>query len=313
MKDQTPRRIGLLISKHLGLSCFEALVAAVPEQIAFVVTLSDLDDPRSAHDQIVATARARGIPCTVALTREESERVITESDADLCLAVCWYWFMSGRVRERMPLGIVGIHNSLLPKYRGGSPLVWALINGERLVGVSLFTLAASMDTGDIWAQETVEVERHDYVEDVLRKLEAKSIDIVRTALPAVLHGQIQPVVQHHTQASYCAQRTASDGQIDWNWPAERIRNFIRAQSIPYPGAFTQIDSRRLTIWRADVLDRPHYGRPGQVVRTDGLSALVATADAKALVLQQVSVDGEAVQPSKICRPGKSLGLTVPDA
>lgn len=306
MPDPTQRRLGLLISKRLGLRCLQELMSTMPDNIGFVMTIDDRKDIRSAYDEIIALAARLTAPCFIPSTRAEAEEMIAEQQPAMCLAVCWYWFMTRGIRDQLPLGMLGLHNSLLPQYRGGSPLVWSLINGERKVGVSLFTLTDSMDAGDIWGQRSIEVGRDEYIADVLLRLEEESVDMIGTVLPSLLQDQAVATKQDHTHASYCVSRSPEDGEIDWSWTAARIRNFVRAQSEPYPGAFSHVESARLTVWRASVDQRPHYGPPGQVARTEGAVAFVVTGADQALRIEAASLDGKSVEPSKVCRPGMRL-------
>lgn len=236
-------KIALVGSKAIGLGAYRAL-----QQYANVRAVT-LDDSRDTRSRL---ADFRELGATV-VSKEEANRVIDDLDADLIVVAGWYW----RIERTAGRRIVGIHHSLLPRYRGGSPLVWALIRGERRVGTSLFTLTDEMDAGPIWAQAELDV-RDGYVGDVMERCDRAAIRL----LPELLH--VEPVEQDHSQATWCAQRKPSDGLIDWTRPAEEVVRWIRAQSAPYPGAFTYCDGQPVSIWRAS-LARPVLGTPGQVV------------------------------------------------
>lgn len=184
---------------------------------------------------------------------ESIHRTLTALKPDLLVVIGWYYKIPRVIRELAPKGCVGIHASLLPKYRGGAPLVWAVINGETQSGVTLFHFTDNMDDGDIIAQQGFTIAHQDTIADVLAKAERASLAILRNELPRLANDTANRIPQNHSRATTVPQRKPDDGEIDWSWPAERIRNFIRAQTKPYPGAWTEIQGKRVTIWSADII------------------------------------------------------------
>lgn len=184
---------------------------------------------------------------------------------ELIVVIGWYYMVPRALRELAPRGCVGIHGSLLPRYRGGAPLVWALINGEPEAGVSLFHLGDGVDDGDIVAQRAFPVAPGDTIREALERATAASVALVEEFVPRLLEGTAPRLPQDHSLATHFPQRSPADGRIDWSWSAERIRNFIRAQTRPYPGAFTELGGKRVTLWDADVLElddaAPSAGSP----------------------------------------------------
>lgn len=176
---------------------------------------------------------------------------------DLLVVVGWYYMIPASLRALAPLGCVGIHGSLLPKYRGGAPLVWALIEGEQEAGMSLFHFTDGVDDGDIVGQERFPIAPRDTIADLLIKGEAAAEQLIRECIPQMATGTAPRVPQDHAAATTWPQRRPDDGRIDWQWDAARIDRFIRAQTHPYPGAFTDIDGKRVRIWSADIEQLPN--------------------------------------------------------
>ena len=174
---------------------------------------------------------------------------------DLILALGWYYNVPKRARDFGPLGCLGIHASLLPKYRGGAPIPWAIINGEKETGVTLFHLVDDIDAGDIVAQGRFPIEEHDTCATVYEKAEMASVRILRECLPKIAAGRAQRIRQDHRQATVFPQRKPEDGLIDWSLTEKRIRDFIRAQTHPYPGAFFYAGDKKIVVWDADVTDK----------------------------------------------------------
>ena len=183
-----------------------------------------------------------------------------------------------------------------------------MIQGEREVGLSMYSLTSGMDDGDIWAQTTSVVGPDDYIGAVLARLEDACDEMIRRVYPRILDGEIEPDPQDGARATYGTLRDAEHGRIDWRQSAERLYRWIRAQSAPYPGAFTSCRSRRLTIWKAHPFPAAYCGRPGEVARGPSGEALVICGDERALVIDEMQVDdGKPVSPREVLRPRTVLG------
>jgi methionyl-tRNA formyltransferase len=223
-----------------------------------------------------------GIP-VLTFTRtfdEDLVRTLARRQPQLFVVIGWYHLIPARVRALAPLGTVGMHWSLLPKYRGGSPLVWAMINGEAETGASLFYLESKVDTGDVIAQARVSIGEEDEVGELIDKLNAVSGELVREHVPKILHATASRWRQDETQATYFPPRSPEDGKIDWSWPARRIYDFIRAQTSPYPCAFAFHRGHKIKIVQATL--KPERGQ----------HVLVAAGDGAWLGLKTIWVEGE---------------------
>ena len=210
-----------------------------------------------------------GIP-VLTFTRkfeEEITRTIASWQPQLFVVIGWYHLIPARVRALAPLGTVGVHWSLLPKYRGGSPLVWAIINGENETGASLFYLEDKVDVGAIVAQTRVSIGQDDEVGTMIERLNIASGALVTAHVPRLLQGTAQRWPQDESQATFFPPRAPEDGCINWAWPARRIYNFIRAQTIPYPCAFTFYQQHKVKIVQATL--QPRAGEHVFVRASDG--------------------------------------------
>lgn len=287
------------------MKCLEQMHRLDPKSIAAVLTLDDHDDSRSAFKQFQSYTAENKIKLYIAKDKKDSENIISQVKPEICFVVGWYWLISKKILDLVPNGFLGIHHSLLPQYRGGSPLVWALINGEKTVGTSLFSFTEGMDDGNIWAQEKVEVNKDDYITDLLEKLEGQALSIIQDKYLAILESKITPVPQKHADATFCSQRIPEDGLIDWRKNADEVYNFIRAQSEPYPGAFTYLNDEKLTIWRAHPENMTYFGKPGQVAMRSGDFVTVICGDNKPIVLEEVSIKGSKSTAAKIIKSIKT--------
>lgn len=205
------------------------------------------------------------IPFYIYRSVGDLEFFLNNVDALLLLAAGWYHLVPRSLRKRFPLGCVGFHASLLPRYRGGAPLNWALLNGEREAGMSLFELSDNTDEGDLYGQKAFPIGEDDTIADLLDRAEEAALSLVSECIPGILQGRLRPSPQHGAP-SYCLQRFPEDGLIDWSCDSTRILRLIRATTHPYPGAYTFLEGRRLVIWQATPPQRDVqiFGTPGQI-------------------------------------------------
>lgn len=173
---------------------------------------------------------------------------------DLIVVAGWYYMIPRLIRDTAEKGCVALHASLLPKYRGNAPLVWAMINGEKETGVTLFYLEDEVDSGDVVGQIRFKIEDNDSIRELINKVKDASIELLDKYIPLIENGTSPRIPQNNTEATYFPNRTPEDGLINWDWDAKKIHNFIKAQTKPYPGAYTIINGKKITIWNADVID-----------------------------------------------------------
>ena len=178
-------------------------------------------------------------------------QVINEINPDLIVVMGWYYILPRVIRESAKWGAWGIHASLLPDYAGGAPLTWAIINGEKETGVTLFKFDDNVDGGDVIRQQSFAIKHDDTIKEVYARAENVSRDILIDTLKHIDSVTFTP--QDKSKLKIYPQRKPEDGEIDLSKPAEELYNFIRAQSAPYPGAFIRtVDNKKLIIERARI-------------------------------------------------------------
>ncbi len=174
------------------------------------------------------------------------ESILKNLNLDLIIVAGWYYKIPKIIRELSKLGAWGIHASLLPKYAGGAPLTWAIINGEKQTGVTLFKLDEGIDDGDIISQKSFAIDEKETIKEVYEKATFASKEILINALKQI--NKIEYTPQDKTKIKIYPQRSPDDGEIDLGKSRDEIYNFIRAQSAPYPGAFIKTkDGKKLII------------------------------------------------------------------
>lgn len=254
------------------------------------------DKPRGRGQELSPTpikerAEQAGIPILQPERLNESGFVarLREVAPDLIVVVA-FRILPREVFTIPRLGSFNLHASLLPKFRGAAPISWAIINGEKETGATTFLLEEKVDTGGILVQRSIPIGPDDDAGTIHDRLAVIGAEAVLETVKKLEAGKIEVIRQDNALASKAPKIFKDDCRIAWDRPAERVRDFIRGLS-PYPAAFTVhgVHGKVLKIYRAEVLDRPASGTPGEV-RVEGENLTVATAD-KQLRLLELQQEG----------------------
>ena len=271
-------KIAFVGASSFGLRCLEAVLGQPGCEVVGILSLPETFSisyrpggvRNVLHADFEPIARRHGIAFHVmhgAMGDPEIVGLFRSWKPDLVLAAGWYHLIPAAIRDIAPA--LGLHASLLPDYSGGAPLVWAMINGEKRAGITLFRFDDGVDSGPIVAQAEEPILDDDTIATLYARVEARGIELLQRAFPAIAAGRAQYRPQDASRRRVFPQRAPEDGRIDWRWPARRVYDFIRAQSRPYPGAFSTFRGERLTIWRAALPgaadSHPVAGVPGQIV------------------------------------------------
>ncbi|GGK87528.1 methionyl-tRNA formyltransferase [Sphaerisporangium melleum] len=254
-------------------------------EVALVVThpKSDHAYERIWDDSVADLAAKHDVPVLLRTRPGDEELAAALRDAapDIIVANNWRTWLPPSIFDLPPHGTLNVHDSLLPAYAGFSPLIWALINGEEQVGVTAHRMNAELDAGDIVLQRAVPVGPHDTATDLFHKTVALIGPIVRDALGLIASGRAEWVPQDRSKARFFHKRSIEDGRIDWTWPAEDLERLVRAQSDPYPSAFTYHRGERIGIVSAAVSEACYGGTPGRIFIREGDGVVVVSgADAR---------------------------------
>ncbi|MFD5901081.1 methionyl-tRNA formyltransferase [Streptomyces microflavus] len=245
--------------------------------------------PKSEHayekiwsDSVADLAEKHGIPVIIR-NRPDDELVdrLKEVAPDIIVANNWRTWMPPEIYNLPVHGTLNIHDSLLPAYAGFSPLIWALVNGEPEVGVTAHLMDEELDAGDIVIQRSVAVGPTDTTTDLFHRTVDLIAPVTTEALGLIASGQTEFTRQDRSKASFFHKRAEEDIRIDWTWPAQDLERLIRAQSAPYPSAFTFHKGQRLEVVSAVVSEGRYGGTPGRIFYREGDGVvIVAGADAR---------------------------------
>ena len=286
-------------SKKFGLNLFKTLYIADLTIKWTILCPPDSDDMRSCFSEFQDYAKLNDIDLLIVNSPQMIEQYVLDVKPEIMVVCGYYRILSSRLIEKVKLGVWGIHNSLLPKYRGGSPLVWQLINKEKVIGSSFFKFSNGMDDGTILKQVKIDNADRMTIGEASDRIERAWISKLPEIWVDFCKGYIDSVEQNHTEASYCAQRQDSDGLINWKLDAKDVDAFIRAQDAPYPMAFFKLHKKIVRIVSHSIDTREIYGICGQVFQIIDKSAVICCGGNTAIKVSKVLIDGSTVDASDI--------------
>lgn len=290
------KRILVLCATRRGVAFVRRIHELYPESNYTIVSFKGEAWEPDYMPELEAAVAVAGARLVIA-KRVELDTLYTEGVFDLLFAVSWRYMVPKAVWSRASLGAYVFHDSLLPRYRGFSPTVWAMINGETATGVSLIEMADAVDAGLLIDQERVEIGCDEFIAPVMERVTHAYLCVLERMLPALLAGTAKRTIQDEAEASYVCKRTPADNRIKWSDSALRVYNHIRACSAPYPGAFCFAGDRCVRVWFCEppAVSPVYAGRvPGRVVEIIPGKGVRVLAGDHSLLLVEVQFEGDPV-------------------
>lgn len=258
-----------------AVGALEALIEA-GHQVTAVVTQPDKPKGRGKEVQmspVKACALKYNIPVLQPVKIKEAEAVETlrTYQSDIFVVAAFGQILSEEILAMPKYGCVNIHASLLPKYRGAGPIQWAIINGEKITGVTIMRMDKGLDTGDMLFQKEVAIAPDETADTLHDKLAEAGARLIVEALAKIEAGDVTPVKQKDEESCYAKMLTKAMGRIDWQMEAEKLDCLIRGL-ISWPGASTVFRGKILKIWKEEVVSEQDgfnaMAQPGTVIRVE---------------------------------------------
>lgn len=229
--------------------------------------------------------------------------IIKDIAPDIIVVVAYGKLLPTEILSAAPFGCINIHASLLPKYRGASPVQWAIVCGEKVTGVTSMQLDEGMDTGDILLNRECEIGDSDTAIDMFDKLSTLGADVLIDTLDKLKYGEISPIKQDNSAATYAPIIKKENGQIDFSKSAHEINCLIRGLNI-WPVAHTYVNGKRLKIYAADELfcDK---GTCGDIITQDG-EIIVKCGGDTAIRITDLQLEGSKRMSAKDFLNGRKL-------
>jgi len=285
-----------------GLELMRQLTNRKEKVVHAYILQQDDHEPYKVSDTLEMLCRANQIPATVCRKIGDDQLdYIARLKADIGFVCGWRTLLPSRIYNDILFGCLAAHDSLLPKYRGFAPTSWAIINGEKETGVTLFKISdQGADAGPVWGQKSVPIGFQETASHVYPRILSATVELYLGFLEAYAKNEITYHEQNHEEATYAKRRTPDDGQIDWNEKAVNIYNLIRALNPPYPYAWTTINGEKVYIKSAelDETEVPQDKKPGSVESLKEGSARIYCKDGMINIKEVVNSNGEVCDASK---------------
>ncbi|AMB98976.1 methionyl-tRNA formyltransferase [Aerococcus urinaehominis] len=292
------KKIVFMGTPAFSVPILQALVASPDYQVVAVVTQPDRPVGRKRKLQaspVKEAALAHDIPLyqPEKIGQDQELAELLASDCDLIVTAAFGQFLPERLLKLPKYGAVNVHASLLPKYRGGAPVHYAIWQGETETGVTIMRMVKAMDAGAILSQAAIPIEDQDTVASMFDKLSIVGRDLLMTTLPDLFAGKIQEVPQDEALASYSPNISRDQERVDWQQSAQEIHNQIRAFN-SWPVAHTMLAGERWKLWASQVTDQDSQAQPGTIVEINKKPArfYVATGDGSVLALTEIQPAGK---------------------
>ena len=225
------------------------------------------------------------------LRDEEIINKIKEINPDLIVVVAYGKIIPKSIIDIPKYGIINVHSSLLPKYRGASPIHSAILNGDRETGVSIMYIEEELDSGAVILQEKCEISDEDTLGSLHDRLKIIGADALGKVLDLIETGKVSAVPQEHDKATFVKPISKEEEKIDWTKPKEEIHNKVRGLN-PFPGAYTSFNGEIIKIYEVEKTDSEYDGEFGEIVELRKKSGPVIKAGKGSLILKNVKVQGK---------------------
>ena len=283
---------------------------ASPHQVRGVVTQPD--KPRGRGQKVVdapvkAAAAQHGIPVfqPVRLRDPEVMETIGGWKPDLGVVVAYGKLIPDELLQLPRLGMINVHASLLPKYRGASPVHRAIIDGEPETGVTIMQVVKALDAGDMLARVTRPIQPDETSDTLERDLADLGAALLLDVVDHLEDGTVTPVPQDASLATYAPRLTKDEGLVDWTLPASAIHNRVRGL-YPWPHAYSYLDGSRIIILRTHVVPHGGHGEPGEVVDVSRDEIHVATGGRGTLAIDELQAEGRRAVRSREFLAGRPV-------
>jgi methionyl-tRNA formyltransferase len=282
----------------------EAIVAAGHHVLA---VFTQPDRPKGRGGQVTASP-VKETALRLGLAVHQPERIkrpevveqLKQLNPDAMVVVGYGQIIPQSIIDIPRQGIINVHGSLLPKYRGAAPIQWAIANGEERTGVTTMRIDAGLDTGDTLLKWETEIGAEENALELAQRLAITGAELlVRT-----LRENPTPVKQDPAEATLAPILKKEDGIIDWTWPAEKISNRTRG-FLPWPGAYTSFRNQGFHIWKARVAEEPGSGHPGRL-RPLKKGLLIDCGANTALEVIEMQIEGRKRMPAEAFLNGQHL-------
>lgn len=217
---------------------------------------------------------------------------ILDYQPDLIVTAAYGQILPNELLEGPKFGCINVHASLLPELRGGAPIHYAIVEGKKETGITIMYMVEKLDAGDILTQRSIPIDEKDHVGTLHDKLSNVGTALLMDTLPKLFTGEITPVKQDDSKATFASNIKREQEKIDWQRSNRDIYNQIRGLH-PWPVAFTTYQNKTMKIWWAEPLDIQYQGEPGEIAAIEQNEAfIVICGNQKGLKVTEIQPEGK---------------------
>lgn len=233
-------------------------------------------------------ATENGIPVFQPETLRDGEayKIVKEINPDIVVVVAYGKLLPKEILEIAKFGCINAHASLLPKYRGSSPIQWSIVCGEEKTGITVMQMDEGMDTGDIISTAVLTIGENETAEELFDRLSVLAGELLVSTLVDIENGTATRIAQNEAEASYAPMIKKEMGELDFNKTADEIHNLVRG-FYSWPCAYTFLNGKRLKVYKTEKVDA--IGESGTVIEND--KKLIVAAKEGAVRLLELQIEG----------------------
>lgn len=277
-----------------GLPSLEALIKS-KENLVAVITAPDRPKGRGLRiEQTPIKEKATFYDLPIFQTKDTREphfkETLSSLNPDLGILIAFGSILNREIINLPKMGIINLHPSLLPKYRGPAPIPWAIIKGEKETGNSIIKINEGVDSGPIILQERIKIKPEDTAGSLSERMAKEGASLLLEAISLLKEGKAELKTQNEKEATFAPKLKKSDGLIDWKREVVEIHNLVRALS-PWPSAYTSLKGKRLKIWESEAQIQESPGKPGEILKAQEDQLLIACGKGS-LLIKSLQLEGK---------------------
>lgn len=241
---------------------------------------------------------------TKSINTGEISQIIKDNNIRVAISANWKYTLAKEFLDLFEYGIINFHLGNLPDYKGNATVNWTIINGEKYINGNIHKMAPELDAGDVICRRSIPITADLYIGDILKKAEQIAPLLYEEALEKILKNPNACELKGTVQGLRCYPRLPEDSQVNWHQPAEHIHRLVRASSHPYQGAFSFLNSEKVTIWKASTYQagNPFLAMPGHVISVNKITGNILVACQQGILeIQEIEFNKKRLVPAALVK------------
>jgi methionyl-tRNA formyltransferase len=263
-------------------------------EVVLVVCQPDRKKDRKGNVIIPETKRLaieHNIDVFQPLKVRDEYQTILDYNPDMIVTCAYGQFIPKEIIEYPKYGCINVHGSLLPKLRGGAPIHWAIINGEKVTGMTVMSMSEKMDAGDIISQRSLEIEEDETLDSLYSRMSILGSELLLDTIPNILDGTAQYSPQEENEVTFGLNVKKEEEKIDFSKSCLEVKNLVRGLC-SIPGAYCLMDDKRMKVYKVEIIDKKYVdGEYGEIVDVSDDAMIVRCGDGYIKILD-IALEGK---------------------